>query len=338
MEHLITPAGYKPVLDLRETQVAIKEIKDFFQRELAKQLNLTRVSAPLFVLPESGLNDNLNGVERPVSFGILEQKDRKAEIVHSLAKWKRQALKEYGFQEGEGLYTDMSAIRRDEDTDNIHSIYVDQWDWEKIIAPRDRNADYLRQTVRTIVSAMAETQHTLRSVFPQLTALPPLGTEVSFVTTQELEELWPDRSPKEREDAWVKEHPVTFLMGIGGALKSGRPHDGRAPDYDDWTLNGDILVWNPVLERAFELSSMGIRVDAAALDRQLTLAGCEARRELPFHKLLLEGKLPLTIGGGIGQSRLCMLLLGKAHIGEVQASVWDEQTIQACRDAGVILL
>ena len=215
---------------------------------------------------------------------------------------------------------------------------MDQWDWEKIIAPRDRNADYLRQTVRTIVSAMAETQHTLRSVFPQLTALPPLGTEVSFVPTQELEELWPDRSPKEREDAWVKEHPVTFLMGIGGALKSGRPHDGRAPDYDDWTLNGDILVWNPVLERAFELSSMGIRVDAAALDHQLTLAGCEARRELPFHKLLLEGKLPLTIGGGIGQSRLCMLLLGKAHIGEVQASVWDEQTIQACRDAGVILL
>lgn len=338
MEHLIVPENYEPAIGLRETQVAIKIIKDFFQRELAKQLNLTRVSAPLFVLPESGLNDNLNGVERPVSFGIKEQKDRPAEIVHSLAKWKRMALKQYGFQPGEGLYTDMSAIRRDEDTDNIHSLYVDQWDWEKIIAPRDRNADYLRQTVRTIVSAMAETQHTLRSVFPQLTALPPLGTEVSFVTTQELEELWPDRSPKEREDAWVKEHPVTFLMGIGGALKSGRPHDGRAPDYDDWTLNGDILVWNPVLERAFELSSMGIRVDAAALDRQLTLAGCEARRELPFHKLLLEGKLPLTIGGGIGQSRLCMLLLGKAHIGEVQASVWDEQTIQACRDAGVILL
>lgn len=338
MEHLIVPENYEPAIGLRETQVAIKIIKDFFQRELAKQLNLTRVSAPLFVLPESGLNDNLNGVERPVSFGIKEQKDRPAEIVHSLAKWKRMALKQYGFQPGEGLYTDMSAIRRDEDTDNIHSLYVDQWDWEKIIAPRDRNADYLRQTVRTIVSAMAETQHTLRSVFPQLTALPPLGTEVSFVTTQELEELWPDRSPKEREDAWVKEHPVTFLMGIGGALKSGRPHDGRAPDYDDWTLNGDILVWNPVLERAFELSSMGIRVDAAALDHQLTLAGCEARRELPFHKLLLEGKLPLTIGGGIGQSRLCMLLLGKAHIGEVQASVWDEQTIQACRDAGVILL
>ena len=248
------------------------------------------------------------------------------------------ALYRYQFSVGEGLYTDMNAIRRDEELDNLHSVYVDQWDWEKIIAPRYRNADYLRQTVRTIVSAMAETQHTLRSVFPQLTALPPLGTEVSFVTTQELEELWPDRSPTEREDAWVKEHPVTFLMGIGGALKSGRPHDGRAPDYDDWTLNGDILVWNPVLERAFELSSMGVRVDAAALDRQRKTAGCNNRRELTFHKLLLEGKLPLTIGGGIGQSRLCMLLLGKAHIGEVQASVWDEQTIQACRDAGVILL
>lgn len=338
MEHLITPAGYKPVLDLRETQVAIKEIKDFFQRELAKQLNLTRVSAPLFVLPESGLNDNLNGVERPVSFGILEQKDRKAEIVHSLAKWKRQALKEYGFQEGEGLYTDMSAIRRDEDTDNIHSIYVDQWDWEKIIAPRDRNADYLRQTVRTIVSAMAETQHTLRSVFPQLTALPPLGTEVSFVTTQELEDAFPHLTAKEREDAWVKDHPTTFLIGIGGALQSGKPHDGRAPDYDDWTLNGDILLWDDLLGRAIELSSMGIRVDAAALDRQLKTAGCDNRRELTFHKLLLEDKLPLTIGGGIGQSRLSMFLLGKAHIGEVQVSTWDDETIQTCHDAGIILL
>lgn len=338
MEHLIVPENYEPAIGLRETQVAIKIIKDFFQRELAKQLNLTRVSAPLFVLPESGLNDNLNGVERPVSFGIKEQKDRPAEIVHSLAKWKRMALKQYGFQPGEGLYTDMSAIRRDEDTDNIHSLYVDQWDWEKIIAPRDRNADYLRQTVRTIVSAMAETQHTLRSVFPQLTALPPLGTEVSFVTTQELEELWPDRSPKEREDAWVKEHPVTFLMGIGGALKSGRPHDGRAPDYDDWTLNGDILVWNPVLERAFELSSMGIRVDAAALDRQLTAANCNQRRELPFHKMLLNGQLPQSIGGGIGQSRLCMLLIGTCHIGEVQVSLWDADTTKTCEDAGITLL
>ena len=338
MSNLVIPQGYKAPLPNYELQRAIAFIKESFQTNLSNALNLRRVSAPLFVASDSGLNDNLNGTERPVRFDIPGVGGKDAEVVHSLAKWKRLALKRYGFHVGKGLYTDMNAIRRDEELDNLHSVYVDQWDWEKIIAPRDRNADYLRQTVRTIVSAMAETQHTLRSVFPQLTALPPLGTEVSFVTTQELEELWPDRSPKEREDAWVKEHPVTFLMGIGGALKSGRPHDGRAPDYDDWTLNGDILVWNPVLERAFELSSMGIRVDAAALDRQLTLAGCEARRELPFHKLLLEGKLPLTIGGGIGQSRLCMLLLGKAHIGEVQASVWDEQTIQACRDAGVILL
>ena len=330
---LIVPENYDPKLSIRETEEAIRYIRETFQDEIGKELNLQRMSAPMFVEQSTGLNDNLNGVEAPVSFTMKDLPGETIEIVHSLAKWKRFALKKYGFGLHEGLYTNMNAIRKDEDLDNFHSIYVDQWDWEKIIAPRDRNADYLRQTVRTIVSAMAETQHTLRSVFPQLTALPPLGTEVSFVTTQELEELWPDRSPKEREDAWVKEHPVTFLMGIGGALKSGRPHDGRAPDYDDWTLNGDILV-----ERAFELSSMGIRVDAAALDRQLTLAGCEARRELPFHKLLLEGKLPLTIGGGIGQSRLCMLLLGKAHIGEVQASVWDEQTIQACRDAGVILL
>ena len=337
MSKTTIPSGYRMPLSNNELQRAIELIHQEFQHSLCVRLNLHRVSAPLFVDGRTGLNDDLNGVERPVSFDIPDV-GTDGQVVHSLAKWKRMALYRYQFSVGEGLYTDMNAIRRDEELDNLHSVYVDQWDWEKIIAPRDRNADYLRQTVRTIVSAMAETQHTLRSVFPQLTALPPLGTEVSFVTTQELEELWPDRSPKEREDAWVKEHPVTFLMGIGGALKSGRPHDGRAPDYDDWTLNGDILVWNPVLERAFELSSMGIRVDAAALDRQLTAANCNQRRELPFHKLLLEGKLPLTIGGGIGQSRLCMLLLGKAHIGEVQASVWDEQTIQACRDAGVILL
>ena len=337
MSKTMIPQNYTPALNLYDTQRAIGTVKRLFADTLCATLNLYRVSAPLFLEASTGLNDDLNGVERKVTFDIRDS-GIEAQVVQSLAKWKRKALKDYGFRVGKGLYCDMNAIRRDEELDNLHSVYVDQWDWEKIIAPRDRNADYLRQTVRTIVSAMAETQHTLRSVFPQLTALPPLGTEVSFVPTQELEELWPDRSPKEREDAWVKEHPVTFLMGIGGALKSGRPHDGRAPDYDDWTLNGDILVWNPVLERAFELSSMGIRVDAAALDHQLTLAGCEARRELPFHKLLLEGKLPLTIGGGIGQSRLCMLLLGKAHIGEVQASVWDEQTIQACRDAGVILL
>ena len=239
---------------------------------------------------------------------------------------------------GEGLYTNMNAIRRDEVLDNLHSVYVDQWDWEKVIAPRDRNEAYLKETVRTIVGAVADTQSTLRAVFPQLTALPLVEREVSFVTTQELEDLWPDLSPKQREDAWVKDHPITFLMGIGGALKSGKPHDGRAPDYDDWSLNGDILIWSSVLGRAVEISSMGIRVDPAALDRQLSIAGCDNRRALPFHKMLLEGHLPLTIGGGIGQSRLCMLLLGKAHIGEVQASVWDEQTITACQQAGVILL
>ena len=335
---LIIPKDYDPKLSIRQTQEAIKYIRDTFQKEFGREMNLERISAPLFLPKSSGLNDDLNGVERPVSFDMADIPGETVEVVHSLAKWKRMALYRYQFSVGEGLYTDMNAIRRDEELDNLHSVYVDQWDWEKVIAPRDRTVEYLQQTVRTIVAAMRETQTTLRSVFPQLTPLPLLAEEVSFVTAQELEDRWPDLSPKEREDAWVKEHPVTFLMGIGGALKSGKPHDGRAPDYDDWSLNGDILVWNSVLGRAFELSSMGIRVDAAALDKQLSIAGCDNRRELPFHKLLLEGKLPLTIGGGIGQSRLCMLLLGKAHIGEVQASVWDEQTLQACRDAGVILL
>ena len=333
----VIPQGYAPQLNLYDTQKAIGLLKRLFEDTLGGALHLRRVSAPLFVEASTGLNDDLNGVERPVSFDIPFA-GREAQVVHSLAKWKRMALSRYQFSVGEGLYTDMNAIRRDEELDNLHSVYVDQWDWEKVIAPRDRNADYLKETVRTIVGAMADTQATLRSVYPQLTALPLLEREVSFVTAQELEDRWPDLTPKAREDAWVKDHPTTFLMGIGGALKSGRPHDGRAPDYDDWALNGDILVWNPVLERAFEVSSMGIRVDPESLDRQLTIAGCDSRRELPFHKLLLEGKLPLTIGGGIGQSRLCMLLLGKAHIGEVQASVWDEETIRVCQDAGVILL
>ncbi len=333
----VIPQGYAPQLNLYDTQKAIGLLKRLFEDTLGGALHLRRVSAPLFVEASTGLNDDLNGVERPVSFDIPFA-GREAQVVHSLAKWKRMALSRYQFSVGEGLYTDMNAIRRDEELDNLHSVYVDQWDWEKVIAPRDRNADYLKETVRTIVGAMADTQATLRSVYPQLTALPLLEREVSFVTAQELEDRWPDLTPKAREDAWVQTHPTTFLMGIGGALKSGRPHDGRAPDYDDWALNGDILVWNPVLERAFEVSSMGIRVDPESLDRQLTIAGCDSRRELPFHKLLLEGKLPLTIGGGIGQSRLCMLLLGKAHIGEVQASVWDEETIRACQDAGVILL
>ena len=337
MDQSYIPEGYAPRLNLYDTQKAIGLLKRLFEDTLGGALHLRRVSAPLFVEAATGLNDDLNGVERAVSFDIPDA-GRDAQVVHSLAKWKRMALYRYQFSVGEGLYTDMNAIRRDEELDNLHSVYVDQWDWEKVIAPRDRTVDYLKDTVRTIVKAMAETQSTLRSVFPQLTALPKLDTEVSFVTTQELEDLFPNLTPKEREDAWVKNHPTTFLMGIGGVLKSGKPHDGRAPDYDDWTLNGDILLWNPVLERAFEVSSMGIRVDPAAMDRQLTISGCDDRRELSFHKMLLEGKLPLTIGGGIGQSRLCMLLLGKAHIGEVQASVWDEQTIQACQDAGVILL
>ena len=337
MLQTVIPQGYAPCLNLYDTQKAIGLLKRLFEDTLGGALHLRRVSAPLFVEASTGLNDDLNGVERAVSFDIPDA-GRDAQVVHSLAKWKRMALYRYQFPVGEGLYTDMNAIRRDEELDNLHSVYVDQWDWEKVIAPRDRTVEYLQETVRTIVKAMCETEQTLRSVFPQLTALPRLSPEVSFVTTQELEDRWPALSPKEREDAWVKDHPTTFLMGIGGALKSGKPHDGRAPDYDDWTLNGDILVWNSVLGRAFEVSSMGIRVSPESLDRQLTIAGCDQRRSLTFHKLLLEGTLPLTIGGGIGQSRLCMLLLGKAHIGEVQASVWDDQTLEACRDAGVILL
>ena len=337
MEKTVIPQGYAPCLNLYDTQKAIGLLKRLFEDSLCGALHLRRVSAPLFVEASTGLNDDLNGVERPVSFDIPAAA-RDAQVVHSLAKWKRMALHRYQFSVGEGLYTDMNAIRRDELPDNIHSVYVDQWDWEKVIAPRDRTVDFLKDTVRAIVTCVRQTQDTLRSVFPQLTALPSVDAEVSFVTTQELEDRWPDLSPKEREDAWVKDHPTTFLMGIGGALKSGKPHDGRAPDYDDWNLNGDILLWNGVLGHAFEISSMGIRVSPESLDAQLTIAGCDDRRALPFHKMLLEGKLPLTIGGGIGQSRLSMFLLGKAHIGEVQASVWDQETLDACRAAGVILL
>ncbi len=337
MEKTVIPQGYAPVLGLYDTQKAISLLHRLFEDTLGGALHLRRVSAPLFVEASTGLNDDLNGVERAVAFDIPAA-GRDAQVVHSLAKWKRLALHRYQFSVGEGLYTDMNAIRRDELPDNLHSVYVDQWDWEKVIAPRDRNTDYLQNTVRAIVGAVRETQDTLRAVFPQLCVLPQVEREVSFVTSQELEDRWPDLTPKQREDAWVKDHPTTFLMGIGGALRSGQPHDGRAPDYDDWTLNGDILLWSSVLDRAMEISSMGIRVDPAALDRQLTAAGCDDRRALPFHKMLLEGQLPLTIGGGIGQSRLSMFLLGKAHIGEVQVSVWDDETMQACRDAGVILL
>lgn len=338
MSTLVIPQGYKAPLPNYELQRAIAFIKESFQTNLSNALNLRRVSAPLFVASDSGLNDNLNGTERPVRFDIPGVGGKDAEVVHSLAKWKRQALKDYGFHSGAGLYTDMNAIRRDEDLDNLHSIYVDQWDWERIMEPEERTLDYLKDTVRKIVFAVRSTERTLHSMYPALNQLPTLEPDITFITTQELEDLYPDLTPKERENTFLREHHTVFLMKIGGKLKSGQPHDGRAPDYDDWELNGDLLFWNRTLERAFEVSSMGVRVDPAALDRQLTIAGCDERRALPFHRMLLEGKLPLTIGGGIGQSRLCMLLLGKAHIGEVQASVWDAATREACAKAGIPLL
>lgn len=330
------PDSYKPFLNLRETEIAIKEVKDFFQRELTVQLNLTRVSAPLFVPPESGLNDNLNGVERPVSFGIKEQDEREVEIVHSLAKWKRHALGRYGFKHGEGLYTDMNAIRRDEDTDNIHSIYVDQWDWERIIDESERNEETLKKIVKSVYEALKVTEKFVANRYPENT--PILPDDITFVTTQELEDKYPGLSPKEREYEFVKEHKSIFLQKIGGALNSGEPHDGRAPDYDDWELNGDIIVYYPVLDIALELSSMGIRVDEKALRKQLKIAGCEERMELPFQKAILEKEVPFTIGGGIGQSRICMFYLRKAHIGEVQASSWPEEVVEEARRHGIEFL
>ena len=332
------PEGYKSILSIYDTQKAISLLKRLFEDRLGALLNLYRVSAPLFVAQDSGLNDNLNGVERPVSFDILRS-DVRAEVVQSLAKWKRLALKRYGFYPGKGLYTDMNAIRRDEDElDNLHSVYVDQWDWEKVILPENRNLDYLKLTVMDIVTAICDTQDTMEAIYPQLRSLGKLERRVSFVTSQELEDMYPGLTPKERENAYVKEHKTAFIIGIGGKLRSGKRHDGRAPDYDDWTLNGDIMFWDDVLGCAMEVSSMGIRVDPEAMDRQLTAAGCDERRALPYHRALLNGELPLTIGGGIGQSRVSLLLLGKAHIGEVQASIWDEETVRACADAGVILL
>ena len=337
MEHTKIPAGYRSLLGVYDTQKAIGLLHHLFYDSLSGALRLRRVSAPLFVSVSSGLNDDLNGVERPVSFEIRNV-DQTAAVVHSLAKWKRLALHRYRFQPGEGLYTDMIAIRRDEDLDNLHSIYVDQWDWEKVITAGDRNLDTLKSTVSSIVHALASTQRVLKSTFPQLEVLPDIDQAVAFITSQELEDLFPDKTPKEREHLFVKDHPPTFLMGIGGKLKSGRPHDGRAPDYDDWALNGDLLVWDSVGQRSFELSSMGIRVDEESLARQLELAGCRERRELPFHKMLLSGELPLTMGGGIGQSRLCMLMLGCCHIGEVQVSLWDQETQAVCAGAGIRLL
>ena len=335
MNKVYVPEGYEPKLDRYDTQRAIANVKAIFQEEFSKALNVKRVSAPLFVTAESGLNDNLNGVERPVSFDVPAI-GKEAQIVHSLAKWKRLALKRYDFEVGKGLYTDMNAIRRDEELDNLHSIYVDQWDWEKIITREARNVEYLKGTVKDIVGAIVATNQKLKAHYPALNA--DLSPEVSFVTTQELEDMYPNMASAERENAYVKEHKTAFIMGIGGALKSGKPHDGRAPDYDDWALNGDIFFWNETLGRAFEVSSMGIRVDEESLARQLKIAGCEDRKNLMFHKMLLNGELPLTIGGGIGQSRLCMLLLGTAHIGEVQSSIWDEETVKACEKAGIPLL
>lgn len=322
MKNLIIPDGYQPDIDIRETEVAIKDVKDFFERELAKELNLTRVSAPLFVKPETGLNDNLNGVERPVSFGVKEQNDANVEIVHSLAKWKRLALQRYGFSVGEGLYTDMNAIRRDEDTDNIHSIFVDQWDWEKIITKEDRTVETLQSIVKNVYNALKATEEFICNKYTYVNPIMP--GEISFITTQELEDMYPDSTPKEREYNIAKLKGAVFIMQIGGTLNSGERHDGRAPDYDDWSLNGDIILYYPVLDIALELSSMGIRVDEDTLVKQLEISGCMDRAELPFQKALLNGELPYTVGGGIGQSRICMFFLRKAHIGEVQASIWPD--------------
>lgn len=336
MNHLIIPEHYESALNLHDTQVAIKTVKDFFQQTLASRLNLLRVSAPLFVTPASGLNDNLNGVERPVSFGIKEQNDDTAEIVHSLAKWKRYALKQYGFSHGEGLYTDMNAIRRDEITDNIHSIYVDQWDWEKIISREERTADTLKEVVRTIYKALKKTEKYMAIQYDYIEEILP--KEIFFITSQELEDLYPDCTPKEREYRITREKGAVFIMQIGGVLASGERHDGRAPDYDDWSLNGDIIVYYPVLDIALELSSMGIRVDEESLKRQLEIAGCPERAALPFQKAILEGELPYTIGGGIGQSRICMFYLRKAHIGEVQVSLWPEDITREALKNGIQLL
>ena len=336
MSQINIPQGYQSDLDIKSTQVAIKQVKDFFQREIAIQLNLKRVSAPLFVTPESGLNDNLSGVERPVSFGIKEQRGQRAEIVQSLAKWKRVALKNYGFEIGEGLYTDMNAIRRDEETDNIHSIFVDQWDWEKIIKQSERTSDTLIETVKAVYEALRVTEKYMANKYSYIRCILP--EEIAFITAQELEDQYPDLTPKEREYAIAKENGAVFIMQIGGVLNSGAPHDGRAPDYDDWSLNGDIIVYYPVLDIALELSSMGIRVDEKTLQEQLAVSGCESRAELPFQKALLKGELPYTIGGGIGQSRICMFFLRKSHIGEVQSSLWPQEIWDKAADCGLQLL
>lgn len=333
---LIIPENYDPHLTVRETQEAIKYIRDTFQKEFGREMNLERISAPLFVEKSSGLNDNLNGVERPVQFDIAGIPGETVEVVHSLAKWKRMALHEYGFLPGEGLYTNMNAIRRDEDLDNLHSCYVDQWDWEKVITKEDRTIETLKETVRTIFKIIKHMQHEVWYKYPN--AVNHLPKEITFITSQELEDRYPDKTPKERENLITKEYGCVFLMQIGDKLASGEPHDGRAPDYDDWQLNGDILFWFENLNYALEISSMGIRVDEKSLEDQLQKAGCEDRRSLPYHRMLLEGQLPYTIGGGIGQSRLCMLLLNRAHVGEVQASIWPNDMIEECRQHKIFLL
>ena len=335
MSRLILPEHYSSKLTILETQHAIKVCKDNFEQKLAEKLNLTRVSAPLFVRPETGLNDDLNGYERPVSFDVRETEET-VQIVQSLAKWKRFALKKYNFKPGTGLYTDMNAIRRDEDLDNIHSIYVDQWDWEKVITEETRNVETLQDTVRLIVEALKETETILIEQYPQIE--PILTDDVKFLTSQELEDAYPELTPKQRENKAAKKYGICFISQIGGVLKSGKIHDGRSPDYDDWTMNGDIIVWNPVLQQAFEISSMGIRVNAAMLQKQLKERNCEERLSLSYHKMLMNDELPLTIGGGIGQSRLCMLMLQTAHIGEVQVSIWPEDMVEKCENHGIHIL
>ena len=336
MSNLIFPADYRSALDLFETQKAIKTVKDTFQGMLANRLHLLRVSAPLFVDPKSGLNDNLNGIERPVAFDILNDKDHSAEVVQSLAKWKRFALKEYDFHTGKGLYCDMNAIRRDEECDNIHSIFVDQWDWEKVIEREERTTETLHETVRQVYKALRKTEQFLAIEYDYIETILP--REIFFITSQELEDLYPGKDAKEREYLITKEHGAVCITQIGDVLKSGKPHDGRAPDYDDWSMNADILVYYPLLDIALELSSMGIRVDAASLSSQLKKAGCEERAALPYQKAILEDQLPFTIGGGIGQSRICMFFLRKAHIGEVQSSLWPNDMVKACREHGILLL
>ena len=335
MNKTIIPEGYHPPLDVYDTQKAISFIKRTFQERLATALHLKRVSAPLVVTAASGLNDNLSGKERPVTFDIPAVGEM-GQVVHSLAKWKRQALKEYRFYVGRGLYTDMNAIRRDEELDNIHSIYVDQWDWERVITREERTVDTLIDIARRIVNVTVDTLELLRVDFPSIRT--HLCRELTVIESEDLLRLYPDKTPKEREYLFTKEHKTVLIVGIGKKLSNGEPHDSRAPDYDDWDMNGDILFYDEVLDIALELSSMGVRVDEVSLDRQLTLSGCDDRRELPFHKALLAGELPLTVGGGIGQSRLCMLMLGCAHIGEVQSSIWDSETIRLCREAGIPLL